>query len=88
MHAIPTNHLGIIKELPSPSLNLANDTSGDAGPDRQAIHMDILLQGMLTQRVLHRMHQENEGRMQRTALVTAREVGIELTEDEHGVLDV
>ena len=34
------------------------------------------------------MHRENEGRMKVTALSVAREVGIELTEDECGVLDV
>ena len=33
MHAIPTNLLGIVKELPSPSLSSANNTSGNVGPD-------------------------------------------------------
>ena len=88
MCAIPTNLLGIIKELPSPSLSSANSISGSIRPNRQAIHMDILLRGLLTWRVLQQMHQENKGRMRRMALVTAQEVGIKPTEDESGVLDV
>ena len=50
--------------------------------------MDALLQCLWTQGVLRQMHQENEGRMRVTAISVAWEVGIELTEDEHGVLDV
>ena len=50
--------------------------------------MDALSRGLRTQRVLQQMHQENEGRMRVTTLSMAREVGIELTEDERGVLDV
>ena len=48
MHAIPTNPLGTIKELPSPSPNSVNGTFGSVGPDRQAIHIDTLLRGLQT----------------------------------------
>ena len=34
------------------------------------------------------MQRENEERMRVTTLSVAREVGVELTEDEQGVLDV
>ena len=50
--------------------------------------MDTLSRGLWTRRVLQQMHQENEGRMRATALSVAREVGVELTEDQCGVLDV
>ena len=50
--------------------------------------MDALSRGLQTRRVLQQMHQENEGRMRVTVLSVAREVGIELTEDERGDLDI
>ena len=50
--------------------------------------MDALSRGLQTRRVLQQMHQENEGRMRATALSVAQEVGVKLTEDERGVLDV
>ena len=88
MLTIPTNLLGIIKVSPSLSLNSASGTFGGVGPNRQGILMDALSRGLRTQRVLQQMHQENEGRMRVTTLSVAREVGIELTEDERGVLGV
>ena len=50
--------------------------------------MDALSRGLRTRRVLQQMHQENEGRMRVTALSVAQEVGVKLTEDKRGVLDV
>ena len=88
MHAIPTNHLGIIKVSPSLSVNSASNTFGGVGPDCQGILMDALSRGLWTRRVLQQMHRENEGRMRATALSVAREAGIKLTEDEQEVLDV
>ena len=88
MCAIPTNCLGIIKVSPSLSPNSASGTFGDVGPDCQGILMDALSRGLWTQRVLQQIYWENEGRMRATVLSVAREVGIELTEDEEGVLDV
>ena len=85
---IPTNLLGIIKVSPSLSPNSASGTFGDVGLDRQGILMDALSRGLWTRRVLQQMHQENEGRMRATVLSVAREVGIELTEDERGDLDI
>ena len=50
--------------------------------------MDALSRGLGTWSILQQMHQENEGRMRATTLSVAWEVGIKLTEDERGVLDV
>ena len=50
--------------------------------------MDALSRGLRTRRVLQQMQRENEERMRVTALSVAREVGVELTEDEQGDLDV
>ena len=88
MHAIPTNHLGIIKVSPSLSLNSASGTFGGVGPDRQGILMDTLSGGLRTRRVLWQMQRENEERMRVTVLSMAWEAGVELTEDKQGVLDV
>ena len=88
MHAIPTNHLGIIKVSPSLSLNSVSGTFGGVGPDHQGILMDALSRGLRTRRVLQQMQRENEERMRVTALSVAREAGVELTEDEQGDLDV
>ena len=70
------------------SLNSASGTFGGVGPNRQGILMDTLSRGLRTRRVLQQMQQENEERMRVTALSVAREAGVELTEEEEGVLDV
>ena len=88
MHAIPTNHLGIIKVSPSLSPNSASGTFGGVGPDRQGILMDALSRGLRTRRVLQQMQRENDERMRVTALSVARGAGVKLTEDEQGDLDV
>ena len=88
MPAIPTNHLGIIKVSPSLSPNSTSSTFGGVGPDRQGILIDALSRGLWTQRVLQQIYWENEGRMRATTLSVAREAGVELTEEEEGVLDV
>ena len=88
MHAIPTNRLGIIKVSPSLSPNSASGTFGGVGPDRQGILMDALSRGLRTRRVLQQMQRENEERMRVTALSVAWGVGVKLTEDEQGDLDV
>ena len=88
MHAIPTNHLGIIKVSPSLSPNSVSSTFGGIGPDRQGILMDALSRGLRTRRVLQQMQRENDERMRVTALSMAQGAGVELTEDEQGDLDV
>ena len=50
--------------------------------------MDALSRGLQTRRVLQQMQRENDERMRVTALSVARGVGVELTEDEQGDLDV
>ena len=88
MPAIPTNHLGIIKVSPSLSPNSASGTFGGVGLDCQGILIDALLRGLWTWRVLQQIHWENKGRIRATALSVTQEAGVELTEEEEGVLDV
>ena len=76
MHAIPTNHLGIIKVSPSLSPNSASGTFGGIGPNRQGILMDTLSRGLWTRRVLQQMQQENKEQMRVTALSVAWEAGV------------
>ena len=47
-----------------------------------------LLRAVMTRRVLENLHHNNEMSLRTMALSVAREAGIELTEDENGVLDI
>jgi len=66
----------------------ASDISGDSGSILQEIHMVDLLRAVMTQRVLENLHRNNEMSLRTMALSVAWEAGIELTEDENGVLDI
>ena len=85
-HTIPTNLLGIIKELPSPLPSSVSNLPGIVGRDNQVILIKALFWALVTQRVLARMHSENEAMLRMTAIMVAWEAGIESTEDENGVL--
>ena len=50
--------------------------------------MDALSRGLRTRSPDAFTEEPSEGRMRATALSMAREVGVELTEDKRGVLDV
>jgi len=47
-----------------------------------------LLRAVMTRRALENLHRNNEASLRILALSVAREAGIELTEDENGVLDI
>ena len=85
---ILTKPLGIIKVGTFPSPISARGTSGDNGPKLWEICMVDLLRAVMTQRALENLHRNNELNLQTLALLVAREVGIKLTEDENGVLDI
>ena len=86
--SILTKPLGIIKVGMIPSPTSASGISGDDGPVLRETRMVDLLRAVITRRALENLHRNNEMSLRTMALSAAREAGIELTEDENGVLDI